>query len=57
MQVVTVTSEYERMHSGGICNPGDEAMFAEMGEGTYIEPPLHSKRRKGSQILPAGQGD
>ena len=67
-------NEYERMHSGNIYNPGDEAlfaqqldcleklydfnqtrpheldkraamlkeMFAEVGEGCYIEPPLHA---------------
>jgi len=67
-------TEYEKLHSGDIYNPGDEtifreqldclekqydfnltrphelekreemlkAMFAECGEGTYIEPPLHS---------------
>ena len=67
-------TEYERMQSGGIYNPGDEdifrkqldclekqydynltrphelekraamlkAMFAECGEGSYIEPPLHA---------------
>ena len=69
-----VMTEYEKLHSGDIYNPGDEAifrdqlnclekqydfnltrpheldkraqmlgeMFAECGEGTYIEPPLHS---------------
>ena len=67
-------TEYERMQSGDIYNPGDEdifrkqldclekqydynltrphelekraamlkAMFAECGEGSYIEPPLHA---------------
>ena len=67
-------TEYEKMHSGAIYNPGDETifrdqldclerlydfnltrpheldkradmlkiMFAEVGEGCYIEPPLHS---------------
>ena len=67
-------TEYEKLHSGQIYNPGDEAifreqldclerlydynatrpheqdkradmlkaMFAEVGEGSYIEPPLHA---------------
>ena len=67
-------TEYEKLHSGDIYNPGDEAifrkqldclerlydfnatrpheldkraemlkaMFAEIGEGSYIEPPLHA---------------
>ena len=35
-------TSYEKMHSGDIYFCNDEELFAQIGDGCYIEPPLHA---------------